>query len=89
MKKIIEVNNGCSIEMEDNYGCVKIIHKDENGTITDRELFYDGEIVMVMNLLRHMKENNLHTAYLFNQDTARYLDNLLRYGDIEDFRIFQ
>ena len=88
MKKIIEVNNGRNIEINfTNGGC--IVSTTEDGETERRDRFDDGEIVMAINLLRYMRDEDMKSVYLFNQETARYLDNLLRYGDIEDFRIFQ
>ena len=88
MKKIIEVNNGRNIEINfTNGGC--IVSTTEDGKAERRDSFDDGEIIMAINLLRYMRDEDMKSVYLFNQETARYLDNLLRYGDIEDFRIFQ
>ena len=89
-KMVIEVNNGRTIEFEPCRFGVKVHHKNSEG-VEDRhcDRFTDGEIVAALNLLSYMKDNDLGTAYLFNNETRRYLDNLLRHGDIEEFIVFQ
>lgn len=85
----IEVNNGNFVEIERNRFGVTVMQCDKNGYVEEKDMFDDGEIIMAINLLRYMRENNLNKAFLFNSEIERYLDNLLRYGDIEEFQIFQ
>lgn len=88
----IEVNNGGFIEIERTRWGVSVAHCDSKGYVERREDFDDGEIVMVLNLLRYMRENESKCAYAFpyrEEEGQRFFSNNIKHGDLEEFRIFQ
>ena len=86
--KRIEVNNGGFIEMENVAGGLKVASCDHKGYVERRDYFSDGEITMVLNLLRYMKDNDLSRVWLMEKSTEDYLNNLIRNGDMIDFQLF-
>lgn len=85
----IEVNNGRVISFEHWDRGVIVESLDEHGKIERRDVFDEGEIVMAVNLLRYMRDNDMKSAWLMDNDTKRYLSTLIDNGDLEEFRIFQ
>ena len=85
----IEVNNNGYVEIEESGYGIRVTSCDTDGTVERKDGFTEGEIIMVLNLLRYMRDSDTKSVYLFDEHTRNYLDNLLRYGDIEEFRIFQ
>ena len=85
----IEVNNNGYVEIEESGYGIRVTSRDADGTVERKDGFTEGEIIMVLNLLRYMRESDTKSVYLFDDYTRNYLDNLLRHGDIEEFRIFQ
>ena len=85
----IEVNNNGYVEIEKSAYGIRVTSCDADGTIERKDGFTEGEIIMVLNLLRYMRDSDTKSVYLFDEHTRNYLDNLLRNGDIDEFRIFQ
>lgn len=85
----IEVNNNGYVEIEESGYGIRVTSCDADGTVERKDGFTEGEIIMILNLLRYMRDSDTKSVYLFDEYTRNYLDNLLRHGDIEEFRIFQ
>ena len=85
----INVNNNGYVEIEKSAYGIRVTSCDADGTIERKDGFTEGEIIMVLNLLRYMRDSDTKSVYLFDEYTRNYLDNLLRNGDIDEFRIFQ
>lgn len=85
----IEVNNGGTLELEPGRNGITATSRDGSGTVTRRDFFDDGVLVMALNLLRYMRDNGTPEIYLLSDEMKLYLQNLLRNGDIEEYRIFQ
>ena len=91
MRKI-EVNNGCSLEIVETHHGIAVHHRDRNNTITDIDTFYDGEIVMALNLLRYMRAQGSTCAYIMpyrEEEGQRFFRNAIDHGNLVEFRIFQ
>ena len=80
--KRIPVNNGGFLEIEVVWGGMMISSVDEDGTVYRRDVFDDGEIVMAINLLRHMRDENIKSVFLKHEYDS---------GDdsVDEFRLFQ
>lgn len=85
----IEVNNGGTLEIESERGGLVFTSRESSGAIYRRDHFGDDVIVMAANLLRYMRDNGIPEIYFLSDEMKLYLQNLLRNGDIEEFRIFQ
>lgn len=85
----IEVNNGNTLELTPGEGGVIVTSRTKAGTVERRDFFGDDIIVMTANLLRYMRDNDTPEIYLLSDEMKLYLQNLLRNGDIEEYRIFQ
>lgn len=86
--KRIEVNNGRFLNLENSRGGVTVTTCDYDGEMERRDYFSDGEITMVLNLLRYMKDNDFSRVWLMEKSTEDYLNNLIRNGDMIDFQLF-
>lgn len=85
----IEVNNGGTLEIESERDGLVFTSRESSGAIYRRDRFGDDVIVMAANLLRYMRDNGIPEIYFLSDEMKLYLQNLLRNGDIEEFRIFQ
>lgn len=74
---ILEVNNGGFIKVERVDGGIIVTSYDHKGTAERRDFFGNGDIVMVLNLLRYMREENYKSVLPCLEDT------------MFSFRIFQ
>lgn len=91
MRKI-EVNNGCSLEIVETYHGIAVHHRNENNIVTDIDTYDDGEIVMVLNLLRYMRDQGSKCAYIMpyrEEEYQRFFRNNIDHGSLAEFRIFQ
>ena len=62
--KSIEVNNGRHLVIVPDAQGVTIEHRSATGTTESAEHVSDGEIVMLSNMVRHMRENGATVAYI-------------------------
>lgn len=85
----IEVNNGGTLELEPGRGGITLTSRDHSGTVTRRDFFGDAELVIVADLLRYLRDNGTPEIYLLSDEMKLYLQNLIRNGDIEEYRIFE
>ena len=85
----INVNNGRFLEIEPTSYGVSVASCDSKGFVERRDGFDMGEIVMAVNLMRHMRDNGMKSVYLMDDSTRAYLRNLIDGGDVEEFTIFQ
>ena len=85
----IDINNGCTLELEPKPGGITATSRNAAGSVERRDFFGDEVIVMALNLLRYMRDNDTPEIYLLSDEMKLYLQNLLRNGDIEEYRIFQ
>lgn len=92
--KRIEVNNGCTVEIEDSPGGVTVRHRNDHGDFIDidTDQFTDGEIVMALNLLRYMREQDSKCAYVLpyrEEEYRRFFSTNIDHGNLVEFQIFE
>lgn len=88
----IEINNGAFLEIENTKYGISVAHCDAMGYVKERDTFDDGELVMVLNLLRYMRDNGSKCAYAFpyrEEECQRFFRNNIDDGTLVEFRIFQ
>lgn len=85
----IKVNNDCIVEIEStDYGVI-VSHLDSNGNVEYRRKITEGEIIMLLNLHSYMMDNNFDSVYFpYSQSDREYFAELIRNGNINEFRIF-
>ena len=66
---IVEVNNGGFIRIERKDGGVLVTSYDYYGNVERRDRFDNGDIVMVLNLLRYMKDEDYKSVLPCLEDT--------------------
>ena len=84
----IEVNNGGTLELAAERNGITLTSRDSAGKVERRDFFGDANLVMAANLLRYLRDNGTAEVYLLSEDMRLYLQNLIRSGDIEEYRIF-
>lgn len=85
----INTNNKGFVEIERTKHGISVASCDEQGYVTRRDGFDEGEIIMALNLLRYMRDEDQKSVYLIDENTRNYLRNLINNGDMEEYRIFQ
>jgi len=66
---ILEVNNGGFIKVERVDCGIIVTSYDHKGTAERRDFFDNGDIVMVLNLLRYMRDENYKSVLPCLEDT--------------------
>ena len=84
----IEVNNGCTMNIEHVGQGIHITSEDEHGGLIRSDWFGESEIVSAVNLLRYMKDCGDKSAYLIDEWDASVL-RILKHDLIEEFRILE
>ena len=85
----IDLNNDDFLDFRRNGPGVTVSRCNSKGNFEYVHYYTDSEIVAALNLLDFMRSNGRKDAYLFDDGTRRYLDNLLRSGDIQTFPILE